>query len=200
MKIIVTGFDPFGKDDINPSWEAVRRLPDEINGHSIIKMQLPTVVGKSADILIKAIKKNDPDYVISVGQAGGRRGITLEKIAVNINDFRIADNEGNTITDQLIEPDGPAAYFTALPVERMLERIRKEGLEASLSFHAGTFICNYLMYEIRHFCETQNNRIRSGFIHVPYIKQQVKDDRYPFMELEDITVALRCAIEEILEE
>ena len=200
MIILVTGFDPFGKDTVNPSWEAVSRLPDEINGNRVIKMQLPTVIGRCVDLVAEAIERYHPDYVISVGQAAGRRGITVEKIAVNFNDFRIADNGGNQIRNQLIEDDGPAGYYTALPAEKIVEKITAEGLQASLSYHAGTFVCNHLMYGVRHYCQKNGLAVKSGFIHVPCIREQITDDRVPYMELKDIIRALTVALTAVSEE
>ena len=123
MKILVTGFDPFGGDKINPAIEAVKRLPDEINGAEIIKLEIPTVFNKSAEVVKNAIKEENPDYVLNVGQAGGRFGLTPERVAININDGRIPDNEDYQPLGESIHEDGETAYFTQLPIKAEAKEI-----------------------------------------------------------------------------
>ena len=147
MKILVTGFDPFGGEAINPAWEAVSRLPKKIEGAEIVTVQIPTVFGDSAKRLFEAVEEHQPDAVVCVGQAGGRFGITPERVAINVDDARIADNKGQQPLDTVIQADGAPAYFTTLPVKAMVEAVKKAGLPTSLSNTAGTFVCNHIMYQ-----------------------------------------------------
>jgi len=191
MKILVTGFEPFGGEKINPSWEAVKMLPDQIEGNSIMKIQLPVVQNKALACIHEAILKEQPDAVLSVGQAGGRKGITVERIGINCDDYRIADNEGNQPVDEKIFNDGPDAYFASIPVRQIVEAISHAGIEASVSNTAGTYVCNHVLYGTRYLCEKEKRNIISGFIHVPFIKEQEKE---PNMDLKDIAKALEIAI------
>lgn len=144
MKILVTGFDPFGDDKTNPAIEVAKRLPKEINNATIIKLEIPTVFNKSAEVLKEAMEKEDPDYVLNIGQAGGRFGLTPERVAINQDDARIPDNEGNQPIDTVIQANGEPAYFSQLPIKAMTAAIQKEGLPASVSNTAGTFVCNHI--------------------------------------------------------
>jgi pyroglutamyl-peptidase len=148
MKILVTGFDPFGGESTNPALEAVKGLPNEINGAEIIKLEIPTVFNKSAEVTKKAILQHQPDVVLNIGQAGGRYTVTPERIAINVDDARIPDNEGNQPIDVPIHEDGAPAYFTQLPVKAMVKTIKEAGLPAALSNSAGTFVCNHIMYQV----------------------------------------------------
>jgi len=147
MKILLTGFDPFGGESINPSWEVVRRIPQNIKGAEIKGIQIPTVFQKSFEVLKNEIEIFQPDVVICVGQAGGRQGITPERIAINIDDARIADNEENQPIDFPIQEDGESAYFSTLPIKAMVDKMTSSGFPASVSNTAGTFVCNHIMYE-----------------------------------------------------
>ena len=198
MKILVTGFDPFGGDKINPAIEAVKRLPDEINGAEIIKLEIPTVFNKSAEVVRKAIEKENPDYVLNVGQAGGRSGLTPERVAININDGRIPDNEGYQPLGEPIHEDGETAYFTQLPIKAEAKAIRDAGLPASVSNTAGTYVCNHIMYSLLYYINKNNLNIKGGFIHVPYITEQVLDKKNtPYMDLKTITKGLEASIKAI---
>ena len=150
MKVLITAFDPFGGESVNPACQAVMALPDRIGDHMVVKQELPTVFGKAGALLLETIDTVQPDAVLCVGQAGGRAAITLERVAVNLRDARIADNEGRQPEDEPIVPDGPAAYFSTLPVRRMVESIRETGLPSNLSFSAGAFVCNDVMYTLLH--------------------------------------------------
>lgn len=199
MKILVTGFDPFGTDTINPSWEAVKRLPDEIAGHKILKVEVPTVYGRSAEVVAEWIDAQQPNVVINVGQAGGRKGITPEKVAINLDDARIKDNEGNQPLDQPIQVTGDAAYFTQLPVKAIVTRLQESGIAAGVSYSAGTFVCNHLMYQMQYLIAEKYPKLQSGFIHVPFIPEQVTDrPELPAMELSEITRGLALAIETVI--
>ena len=175
MKILITGFDPFDKEKINPAYEAVKLLPDKIGNAEIIKKEIPTVFGKGACEMEKAIELHSPDYVICVGQAGGRSSITIEKVGINFIDARIADNEGNQPINTAIIPDGPAAYFSSLPIRAMVENIREHGIPANISYTAGTFVCNEVMYRLLNLIDTKYHHVKGGFIHVPYTCAQAAD-------------------------
>ena len=195
MKVLVTGFDPFGGEPINPAWEAVKAMKDTIAGAEIVKMQIPTVVGKSIEKIHQKMKELQPDLVISVGQAGGRFGVTPERVAINVTDARIPDNEGNQPIDEPIFPDGPAAYFSNLPVKAMVQAIKDAGYPSVLSNSAGTYICNHVMYGILYYIEKEFPNVRGGFIHGPYAPSQVVNKpSTPSMALADITASLEAAV------
>lgn len=196
MKILVTGFDPFGGESINPSEEAVKRIKEEINGAKIIKLTIPTVREKSLKAIEYAIEIHKPDIVISIGQAGGRFDITPERIAINIDDFRIKDNDGNQPTDEPVRKDGEIAYITSLPVKAMVEHMKKNEVPASVSYTAGTFVCNHVMYGVLYMIDKKYPNIKGGFIHIPYVTSQVIDKRnMPYMSLDEIVKGLELAIE-----
>lgn len=200
MKILVTGFDPFGGESVNPAYEAVKRLDDNIAGAEIVKVEIPTVFRKSINKLDEAIERENPDIVICVGQAGGRFDITVERVAINISDASIEDNEGNMPIDEPIFEDGEAAYFSQLPIKAMVQKIREGGTPASVSNTAGTYVCNHIMYGLHYLIDKKYPNIKGGFIHVPFLPEQVIDKRAtPSMNLNDIVKALTLAIEAVLE-
>lgn len=195
MKILVTGFDPFGSEKINPALEAVKRLPTQISGAKIITLEIPTVFNEVGPIIQQAIQTYQPDLVLNVGQAGGRFNITVEKVAINLADARIADNQGNQPLDKVIFDDGPTAYFTQLPVKAIVSALNENEIPAAVSYTAGTFVCNYVMYYVQHLISTRYPKIKGGFIHVPYIPAQVvTKPNQPAMSLEDIVKGLELAI------
>ena len=195
MTILVTAFDPFGGESVNPAQLAVEKLPDRIGGHTIIKAVVPTIFGRSGNIVNTLMDVHSPDAVVCVGQAGGRDAITPERVAINIMDARSADNAGFVPTDVPVIPDGPAAYFSTLPVKAMISAIENAALPAKLSNTAGTFVCNQLLYRCLHHAAAHHPTCRCGFIHVPYIPEQVKEKPGVFaMELEDIAKGLEAAI------
>lgn len=201
MKILITAFDPFGGELINPALEAVKLMKDEIQGAKIVKLIVPTVFKKSIDKAVEAIKRENPDVVLCIGQAGGRFGITPERIAINIDDARIQDNEGNQPIDSTIYVDGPSAYFSTLPVKAIVKEIQNGGLPSSLSNSAGTFVCNHLMYGVLYYLSKDKRDIRAGFIHVPFTPEQVanKESSSPSMSIVDITRALELAVKAVVE-
>lgn len=200
MKILVTGFEPFGGEKINPSMEAVKLLNDEINGSKIIKLEIPTVMIKSVDILKEVIEKEKPNFVLNVGQAGGRKGISIERIAINIDDFRIEDNEGNRPIDEPIIIDGPAAYFSTLPIKAMLKKLLNNNIVASISNTAGTFVCNHVAYSMSHLAAKNYPNMKTGFIHVPFLDLQTTNKKDVFsMDLDSIVKSLRLLIEAIID-
>ena len=200
MKILVTGFDPFGSDKINPAIEAVKRLPDTIKGAKIIKLEIPTVFNKSAQVVHQAIVKEQPDYVLNVGQAGGRSALTPERVAININDGRIPDNDGYQPLDEPIQPDGDTAYFTQLPIKAMAKAIRAAGLPAIVSNTAGTYVCNHIFYQVQYMRTKEFPKLKAGFIHIPFLPEQViTRPNQPSMALADIVKGLAAAIGAIVE-
>lgn len=195
MKILVTGFDPFGGEKVNPAWEAVRRLPDTIGGAEIVKLQVPTVFGKSAETALREVERLRPDYAVSVGQAAGRTAITPERIAINCEEASIPDNAGFQPAGGPVVEGGPDGYFSLLPVKEMAAAIQAAGLPGKVSNTAGTYVCNHLMYRLLHACHTRFPGMKSGFIHVPCIpEQQAGHPEWFAMELEDIVKGLTAAL------
>lgn len=199
MKILVTGFDPFGGESINPATEAVKRLPNTIAGATIEVLEIPTVFHKSAQVVRDKMREYRPDVVLCIGQAGGRTGLTPERVAINQDDARIPDNEGNQPIDVTIQPDGKAAYFSTLPIKAMVEFIKRAGLPASVSNTAGTFVCNHIMYQVLYLVDAEFPNTKAGFMHIPYMMEQVVDKpNQPAMSLTDITRGIQAAIEAIV--
>ena len=188
-RLLITGFDPFGGADVNPSWQAVSRLPETVGEFELCKLEIPTVYDLATRVVLEKAAEFQPDVILCVGQAGGRDSITPERIGVNIRDARISDNAGNQPRGEFVAEDGPAAYFATVPVEKMVQAVEAAGIKATVSNSAGAFVCNDTLYGIlHHFAGTD---VRCGFIHVPYIPQQGN----PSMELEQITAGLQAAIE-----
>ena len=190
-RLLISGFDPFGGERINPSFEAVKLLPDIIGEYELTKIELPTVFGRAAEIMIEKIAEIRPDAVICVGQAGGRRGITPEVIGINLREATIADNAGNMPKNERVREGAPDGIFSTLPVREMVEAIKAEGLPSSLSYSAGAFVCNDLLFSLLYRYKDTN--IKIGFIHVPFLPEQAKAG-VPSMELTDIARGLRAAI------
>lgn len=198
MKILLTAFDPFADEKINPTLEVLKKLEDNILDSKIIKLALPTVFDKSSKILEEKIKEIKPDVILSLGQAGGRSKITVERIAINVDDASIKDNAGEKPVDQKIRNDGENAYFTTLPIKAIVEEIKRAGIPAEISNTAGTFVCNHIMYEDLYLAEKYGN-IKAGFIHIPFLPEQVIDKKdMPSMNISDIKKALEIAIATII--
>ena len=195
MKVLITGFDPFGGEKINPAWEAVKGIKDTIEGAKIIKLEIPTVFNKSIEKVKEAMELEKPDIVLCIGQAGGRYDITIERVAINVDDARIEDNEKNQPIDIPVFEDGENAYFSNLPIKAMVEEIKGQGIPSSISNSAGTFVCNHIMYGVLYHINKTYKNMRGGFIHVPFINEQVLDKKnQPYMPVEHITKALEAAI------
>lgn len=195
MKILVTGFDPFGGESVNPAWEAVSRLPETINGAEVVRMLIPTSFERAPRAILEKVRECRPDYVISVGQAAGRTAITPERIAINMMSASIPDNDGEQPTEQKIEDNGPDGYFSLLPVVEMVKAIEAAGLPGRISNTAGTFVCNRVMYSVLHACHTEFPKMRSGFIHVPCIPEQTeKHPEWFSLPVEEITRGLEAAL------
>lgn len=201
MKILVTGFDPFGGEKVNPAYEAVKRLPDNIGGAEIIKMEIPTVFSGSSEAVEEGISKYQPDVVLCVGQAGGRAGITVEKVGINLAEARIPDNHGEQPMDKPLREDGETAYFATVPVKAMVKNVRVHGIPCHISYTAGTYVCNCILYNVLYLASKKYFGIRGGFIHVPYASEQAVDkpDGTPSMSLETIAKALKYAIQAVVE-
>ena len=198
-KVLVTGFEPFGNDSVNPAFEVINDLANEtIPNVNLITLNLPVVFGKAIDNLASVIEKEQPNLVISLGQAGGRNAINIEKIGNNINHARIADNEGNQPNEEFIDPNGPAAYFTTLDISETAKSIKDAEIPVQVSYSASTYVCNNLIYGTMHYLHSQKKqeKIKYGFIHVPYLPSQVaaKPKPLPSMSLEMIKKAVKIAI------
>lgn len=192
-KILLTGFDAFGGATLNPSWLAVRALHGtQVRGHKVVAAQLPTVFDASLRELSALLIQHQPALVVCVGQAGGRKAISLERVAINVNDAPIADNAGAQPVDTAVKPGAPAAYFTSLPIKAMLAELQTHGVAAEVSQTAGTFVCNHVFYGLMHALASQRGlkHTRGGFIHVPWLPEQGT----PGMPLDEIVRGLRLAV------
>ena len=198
-RILLTGFDPFGGESINPSWEAVRRLDGKrIGGHRVVARQLPTEFAGSLDLLKAAVREIAPVILLGVGQAGGRTQLSIERVAINVQDARIADNAGAQPVDEPVIADGPAAYFSTLPIKAMLAALHAKGLPAEISQTAGTYVCNHIAYAMLHLAAKRRG-MRAGFIHIPYLPEQAARLRGAASMaqadvLQGLEIALRTAI------
>ena len=172
-KLLITGFDPFGGETVNPSWEAVKLLPDTLGDYALTKLEIPTVFGRAAQTVLETALPLQPDVILLIGQAGGRTAITPEVVGINLREARIPDNAGVQFSNVPVIPDGPAAYFTTVPVREMVKAITEAGIPASLSYSAGAFVCNDTLYALLHHYHNSDTRV--GFIHVPFLPQQAKE-------------------------
>ncbi len=199
MKILVTGFDPFGGESINPAFEVIKKLKDEIAGAEVIKLQVPTAFNKSVEKTAEKVAEIKPDFVLNIGQAGGRSDITVERVAININDARIPDNLNQQPIDEVIDAEGEAAYFATIPVKAIVQSIREKNIPASVSNTAGTYVCNHLMYGTLNYIHKNNLNTKAGFIHIPFLFQQViNKPNTAAMELDTMVQAIEAAIETIV--
>ena len=187
-KLLITGFDPFGGATVNPAWEAVKLLPEQIGQYHLEKLEIPTVFSKGAQSVLDTAAQVQPDVILCIGQAGGRGAVTPERIAVNIRDARICDNEGNQPVGLRVASDGPAAYFATVDVMAMTESAQKAGCPAAVSNSAGAFVCNDVFYTLLH--AFRNTSTRVGFIHVPWLPEQGT----PSLPLEQTAAALETMI------
>ncbi|MFP7474513.1 pyroglutamyl-peptidase I [Niallia taxi] len=197
QKILLTGFDPFGGEATNPALESVKKLDGvKIGDYLIEAREVPTVFDESIARLKEYIKEIKPALVICVGQAGGRPDVTIERIAINVNDARIADNQGQQPIDTAVVEGGPAAYWSSLPIKAIVKAMRKEGVPASVSQTAGTFVCNHIFYGLMNVLEQMGNKIKGGFIHIPFLPEQATaHPGQPSMALDTIVKGLKTAVE-----
>lgn len=172
--ILLTGFAPFNQEIINPSWEVVRRFTDRqiLSSHTIKVAELACEFGSSIAQLQQQIEQHQPELVVCLGQAGGRTDFSIERVAINIDDARIPDNAGAQPIDQTISDEGPAAYFSSLPIKAIVHALRSRGIPASVSHTAGTYVCNHVFYGLMHYASTHPQLRRAGFVHIPYLPDQ----------------------------
>lgn len=189
-KLLITGFEPFGGETSNPSWDAVCRLPDSINEYALTKLLIPVTFGQAAQTVLSVAQELCPDVILCIGQAGGRDAITPELVGINLRYAVIPDNDGCLPRDESIASDGENAYFSTLPVRKMSDNIKNAGIPSRVSYSAGAYVCNDVLYTLLHnFRDTET---KVGFIHVPYCNIQGKE---PSMTLEQIAEGLTAAIE-----
>lgn len=195
MRALVTGFDPFGGDKVNPSSLAVSRLKKKIGKVTVVTAVLPTSYARSAKVLREAIDKARPDIVLCVGQAGGRTDLCLERVGINVQDARIPDNDRKQPIDVPVRADGPAAYFATLPIKACVAEMRKAGLPAAVSNTAGTFVCNHILYALMDIIESHPAKMRGGFLHIPYVPEQAaRLGGAPSMSVDDIARGIEIIV------
>lgn len=200
MKLLLTAFEPFGGETLNPALEALRLVPEQVEGWDILKLTLPTAFGASLSMLEEAIATHRPDAVLCLGQAGGRPDLTPERVAINVDDAGIPDNAGSQPLDRPIREGGPAAYFSTLPIKAMTAEILKAGLPATVSNTAGTYVCNHLMYGLLDYLARSCPGVRGGFMHVPYTDEQAArhGEEMPGLPLPGIARGVTAAIRAII--
>lgn len=190
-RLLITGFEPFGGETINPSWEAVRQLPEQVGSYNLTKLQIPTVFGEAAEKILDKAALLQPDVILCIGQAGGRDRVTPEVIGINLRESRIPDNAGNQPVNVPVVEKGPAAYFSTVPVRDMAAAIEAAGIPSALSYSAGAFVCNDVLYTLLH--HYQGTQTQVGFIHVPYQEEQAREGSFS-LPLAEIVRALSAAI------
>lgn len=190
-QLLITGFEPFGGETVNPSWEAVRLLPEELGDYRLTKLQIPTVFGRAAGTVLETARTLHPDVILCIGQAGGRSGVTPEVVGINLREARIPDNAGNQPENVPVVQDAPTAFFSTVPVRAMVEAIRDAGVPAALSYSAGAFVCNDVLFSLLHAYDGTQTKV--GFVHVPFLPEQAKENA-PSLPLADIVRALTAAI------
>ena len=198
MKVLVTGFEPFGGEKINPSWEAVESLPDELSGSKLIKVQLPVSFKRVRGILPGFIVKERPDFVLLTGQAGGRPNVTVERVAINVMDSETPDNDGFKPEDEPVFEGAPDAYFSTIPIKEVVKALRKAGIPSGVSNTAGTYVCNTAMFTALHTVAVSGMETKAGFIHVPFSHNQALEKPRPSMAQETINRAILVALKTLL--
>lgn len=191
--ILVTGFEPFGGEARNPSWEAARAVDGErVGGALLVARRLPCVVGEVRQALAAAIDEVEPRLVLSLGLAGGRADVSIERVAINVIDARIPDNAGRQPVDEPVIEDGPAAYFSTLPIKALAQALRERGIPASISQSAGTYVCNAAFYGLMHLIATRRPALRGGFVHLPYLPEMAaRHPGAPSLALDTLAEAIR---------
>ena len=202
MKILITGFEPFAGERVNSSYEAVRLLPDQMEGVELKKICLPVSFETAGTVLESAMEAFQPGIVICVGQAGGLDAISVERVAINLQDASIPDNCGFQPQDRPVIPGGPDAYFSLLPVRKIVTDLQADQIPARISNSAGTFVCNTVMYTLIHRIQSGPRPMTGGFIHVPYLSEQAqqKEAGTPGMELTQVVRGLTIAVRSTLRE
>jgi len=193
--VLLTGFEPFNKETVNPAWEAVRAIDGwSGEGYVVRAVQLPCVFGEAIRAIGEAIVQYDPALVIAVGQAGGRVDMSVERVAINVDDAPIMDNAQRQLVDEPVVAGGPAAYFSTLPIKAIVSALRTDGIPASVSQTAGTFVCNHVFYGLMH--RTAGTQVKAGFIHIPYLPEQaVRHPGTASMALAEVVRGLKTAVE-----
>ena len=199
MKVLVTGFEPFGGEKINPSWEAVRALPDELAGATLVKVQLPVSFNGVRELLPRLIVREKPDFVLLTGQAGGRPNVTVERVAINVMDSEMPDNDGFRPEDEPVFEGAPSAYFATIPIKHVVKTLRGAGVPAGVSNTAGTYVCNTAMFTALHTIDVAGMETKAGFIHVPFNHEQALEKPRPSMAQETINRAIELSIRSLLE-
>ena len=190
MRILVTGFEPFGGQSLNPSWEVARALHGlQLQGAQVVAVQLPCVFAQALPALQQALMQHTPDIVLALGQAEGRCDLSVERIAINVMDARIPDNAGAQPIDVPVIAGGPASYFSTLPIKSLVAGLRASGFPASVSQTAGTFVCNQVFYALQHTLAGQG--VHSGFVHLPLLPEQAA--HWPGPSLPSWPVGLQLA-------
>ena len=190
-KLLVTGFDPFDGQPVNPAREAVMRLPDTVGGYEISKLEIPTVFGLAAETVLKVAEELHPHAILCVGQAGGRAAVTPEVVGINLREATIPDNAGHMPVNTPVIENAPAAYFATLPVRDMVQAVKEKGIPCTLSYTAGAFVCNDLLYTLLH--HYRDTDVKVGFVHIPYLPEQAGEG-VPSMELSTVVEALTAMI------
>ena len=202
-KLLLTSFEPFGGQAINPSREAARAMMQcEFPGAQIVHLDLPVARSRAVEMLLAAIERESPDVVLMLGEAGGRAQVTPERVAINVDDFPIPDNSGEQPRNEPIAPDGPAAYFSTLPIHAIVQTLQNAKIPAAISNSAGTYLCNRAFYSVMHHLATKGNVARAGFVHVPFLEEQVATKNSVILSLARKTLyqAVRLTIETCLGE
>ena len=194
MTILITAFEPFQQETTNATMAALSLLPDRLCGVTLEKRVIPVIFGEAIDAVTKLVDDLRPDAVVCLGQASGRAEVTPERVAINVMDARIADNAGNQPVDAPIRADGPAAYFSTLPVKAMVQAMKEAGVPAALSNTAGTFVCNNLMYGLLDYLGRTGRHIPAGFIHIPATPAQAVERPSPSLSPETVAKGLLAAI------
>lgn len=196
-KILLTGFESFGGQSLNPSWRAVQLAAGELAdaGYEVHTVELPCVFGQSARVLSEVLNEKRPELILCVGQAGGRNRLSLERIAINIDDARIPDNAGNSPVDSAVVVGGPAAYFATLPIKACLLELERRGIAAGISQTAGTYVCNHVFYALMHELHRNvHSSARGGFVHIPFAPEQVPGSSVASMEITTAASALAAIV------
>lgn len=201
MEILLTAFDPFGGAKINPAWEAVSRVKKNWEDSHVTPLLVPTVFGEAEKLVLETAEKISANVILCVGQAGGRYGISVERVALNLDDASIPDNRGNQPVDQRISETGETAYLSTIPVKAVVSAIQQAGVPAEISYTAGTFVCNHLLYRVLEDNALNHPKRFGGFLHVPFLPEQIAYRSHtPSMALETIVKGLEAAVQSIFQE
>jgi pyroglutamyl-peptidase len=195
VRVLLTGFAPCVGAALNPSWQAAGlAAATPLEGYALTAVELPCAFGDSIDELRAQVARVDPDLVVSVGLAPGRPGVSVERVAVNVDDARIPDNAGNQPVDEPVVPGGPVAYLSTLPIKASVAAVRAAGIPAEVSSTAGNYVCNHVFYGLMHLIATERPPLRGGFVHVPWAPEQVLTADQPSLAVPAVAAALRLIV------